>query len=449
MSLHRRLAYFVTKLGGSGLKRSLTLVDVVALGINGVVGTAIFLLPGKWVAALGPAALLGLLFAAVLSFLIALCFAEVGSYFRGTGGAYLYALRTYGDAPGFLVGWMTCVVTVVAWAALVNGLARALAAFIPAVGDGIGRIAFVLGFMAVLTVINLRGAKLGAMVANFFTAAKLIPLAVFIGVGLFFVEGPRFEPFAPHGYDGFFTGSLLILFAFVGFEGLVVPAGEMARPRRDVPLALIVVLILVVLIYAGVLVVSIGTLPDLAGHKSPIGAASETFLGGWGGTFIGIGIVVSMTGINAASALVGPRRIFAMAEQGHLPSQLARVNERGSPSLAIVSLFMVAGALAVWGSYEKLALISVTARFAQYISTCLAVMVLRRRGPLGDGEGGEPRKPFRLPLGPVIPVVALALCGLLLVKSSAESLTAGAIAIGAGVVIYALIWLRRRTQPAG
>ncbi|MBT8492686.1 MAG: APC family permease [Deltaproteobacteria bacterium] len=429
------------------LQRSLTLLDVVALGVNGVIGTGIFLLPGKWVAFLGPAALLALVFAAVLSFVIALCFAEVSSYFRGTGGAYLYALRTFGDLPGFLVGWMTCVVTVVAWAALANGLVRAVAAFSPMMGEGLPRAAFLIVFMGLLTVVNLRGAKLGAVVANFFTAAKLIPLILFIAVGLFFIDGPSFTPFSPEGYGDFFTATLLIFFAFVGFEGLVVPAGEMAKPRRDVPLALIIVLTLVVIVYALVLCVAIGTLPGLAGHESPIAAAGERFLGGWGGTLIGVGVVVSMVGINAASALVGPRRLFAMAEQGHLPRSLVRLNQHGSPKVAIVGLYVIACALALWGEYEKLALISVIARFAQYIATSVAVFFLRKRGPLpapgGDGED-TPRKPFRLPLGPVIPVVSVGLCCFMIYQSKPVEQIAGAIAVGAGALVYALMWLRRR-----
>ena len=436
---------------GPTLKRSLTLIDVVALGVNGVIGTGIFLLPGKWVASLGPAAIIALLFAAVLSFVIAMCFAEVSSYFRGTGGAYLYALRTFGDLPGFLVGWMTCVVTVVAWAALANGLVRAIAAFEPAMGSGAPRAIFLVGFMGLLTWVNLRGAKLGAVVANFFTAAKLVPLAVFIGVGLFFIDGPQFQPFAPRGYGDFFTATLLIFYAFVGFEGLVVPAGEMAKPQRDVPLALIIVLVLVVLVYAAVLCVAIGTFPGLAGHESPIASASETFLGGWGGTFIGVGIVISMLGINAASALVGPRRIYAMAEQGHLPRPLAKVNASGSPAGAIVTLYVIACALALWGEYEKLALISVIARFAQYISTSIAVLFLRRRGPLGPSDPGtDPSKRFRLPLGPTIPIVSLALCLFMVYQSKTENQIAGAIALGCGVPVYFFIRMRQgfREPPA-
>lgn len=431
------------------LKRSLTLIDAVALGLNGVIGTGIFLLPGKWVAALGPAAIIALLFAALLSFVIALCFAEVGSQFRGTGGAYLYALQTFGDLPGFLVGWMTCAATVAAWAALANGLVRAIAAFAPALGSGAGRAVFLIGFMGLLSWINLRGAKLGAVVANFFTAAKLVPLAVFISVGLFFIDGPRFEPFAPHGYGDFFTATLLIFYAFVGFEGLVVPAGEMARPQRDVPLALIIVLVLVVAVYAAVLCVAIGTLPGLAGSESPIASASENFLGSWGGTFIGVGIIVSMLGINAATALVGPRRLYAMAEQGHLPRSVAKINAQGSPGTAIVILYVVACALALWGEYETLALISLIVRFAQYIATSLAVLFLRKRGPLGGiGSGERQTKGFRLPLGPVIPIASVALCLFMVYQSKTENQIAGAIALGCGVPVYFLMRLRQGFRGA-
>jgi APA family basic amino acid/polyamine antiporter len=183
------------------LKRELTLVDVVALGINGVIGTGIFMLPGIAAAMMGPASMLTLLFAALLSFLIALCFAEVGSQFRGTGGAYLYALRTFGDAPGFYVGWMVLVVTVTSWAAMVNALADAVSrTYWPILADGPPRVMAILGFMAVLTFINMRGAKVGSRVSVFFTVAKLLPLLLFVVVGLFHINPDNIHPFAPHGY---------------------------------------------------------------------------------------------------------------------------------------------------------------------------------------------------------------------------------------------------------
>ena len=120
----------------SSLKRSLGLATVVSLGINGVIGQGIFLLPGKAAGMMGPAAGLALLMGGVLCFLIALCFAEVSARFDATGGAYVYAREAFGDFVGFEVGWMTCCVGIISWAALSNGFTLVLAHFIPAVAEG-------------------------------------------------------------------------------------------------------------------------------------------------------------------------------------------------------------------------------------------------------------------------------------------------------------------------
>ncbi len=439
---------------GQELKRTLSLTDVVALGINGVIGTGIFLLPGKAHGLMGPASILTLLFAALLSLLIALCFAEVGSKFKGTGGAYLYALRTFGDTPGFFVGWMVLIVTLTSWAAMVNGLATAVSAYVPALAKGEPwRDVAMVTFMAGLTGLNLLGAKMGARVSNIFTVAKLVPIILFIVIGLFHIETEHFTPFAPMGLEeNFFDTTLLILYAYVGFEALVVPAGEMANPRRAVPLALISVLVVSVVVYVGVLVVATGTLPEIAGHASPVQAASENFMGGLGAKVIAAGILISMIGVNSAQVLVGPRRVFALSENGHLPRVLSWVSPKGVPHVALVAILVVSSVLAVGiGDFATLAKVSVVARFAQYIATCLAAFLATLRGKktIGDADQGTT---FQLPWGPAIPIGALVLCAVLLVKSAQGDIVPfkyGGYALLAGVPVYAIILAVRRMRASG
>jgi amino acid transporter len=431
---------------GQELKRTLSLTDVVALGINGVIGTGIFLLPGKAAGLMGPASIITLLFAALLSLLIALCFAEVGSKFRGTGGAYLYALRTFGDTTGFFVGWMVLMVTLTSWAAMVNGLADAAAATanIPELKSGPWRNIAMVTFMAALTGVNLLGAKMGARVSNFFTFAKLLPIVLFVGVGLAHINTSHFTPFAPMGYEAnFFEATLLILYAYVGFEALVVPAGEMANPRRAVPLALIAVLVVCVVVYVGVLVVATGTLPGLAGHPAPVEAASQLFMGNVGAGIVAGGILISMIGVNSAQVFVGPRRVFALSENGHLPRVLSWVSPKGVPHVALIAMFVVSATIAVGISdFVTLATVSVVARFAQYISTCLAALLIKVR----KRDSADESDAFRLPFGPVIPIAALGLCGLLLFKSAQseiEPFMYGGLALLAGVPVYVAILVVR------
>ena len=423
----------------SGLQRSLSLRDVIALGINGVVGQGIFLLPGAAAFMMGPACLVAIAAAGVLCLLMALCFAEVGSRYPSTGGAYVYARETFGDFVGFEVGWMTCCVAVIAWAALANGLTEVLGALIPAIKGGWIQPALAVGVISALTAVNLFGARSGARVVMAFTVAKLIPLALFIVVGFTAIEGAHFAPFAPKGYDQLAETILLVLYAYVGFETLVVPAGEMANPKRAVPMALLWVMGIVMVIYCAVFIVAIGTFSELAGHKNPVAAASKGFLGPVGGTLVAVGIVLSVFGTNSGSALVSPRRFFALAERGDLPKILAWTHPTsGAPIPAIVLTWALASGLTLTGSFKELAVLSVVARFVQYLPTCLAVIILRWRE-------ASPSDGFRLPLGPTIPLLTLSLCVWLLANSDVERLKKGGIALLIGVPLYGLSrWSRRR-----
>ncbi len=423
--------------GNTSLQRTLGLPDVIALGINGVIGQGIFLLPGLAAARLGPAALSAVLLAGAVSFLIALCFAEVGSRFTSTGGAYVYAREAFGEFVGFEVGWMTCCVAVIAWAALANGLTVVLGHFIPEVASGWAQPVTAISVMAILTGINLVGARQGALLSTVLSVAKLIPLLLFVFVGATQIDATLFTPFAPHGWDALAETTMLVLYAFVGFETLVVPAGEMTNPRKNVPLAMLAVMTLVTLVYACVLAVSIGTLPSLAGHENPVSAAAMGVLGPVGGTLVAAGIVISVFGTNAGAALVSPRRFFAMADRGDLPKFIARVHPRtGVPWVSVVLTFGLAALLTLTGTFKELATLSVIARFVQYIPTCLAAIVLRRQ----DNE--EPDG-FRLPFGPTLPMLTIGLCCWLLANTAPNKLLTGLAALAVGVPLY---WWRRRSE---
>ena len=425
------------------LRRSLGLATVVSLGINGVIGQGIFLLPGKAAGMMGPSAGVALLLGGVLCFLIALCFAEVSARFDGTGGAYLYTREAFGDFVGFEVGWMTLCVGIISWAALSNGFTLVLGHFIPAVAEGWVQKAVALSVITLLTLVNWRGASSGASVVKFFTVAKMIPLLVFVLVGLFFVDGARFTPFAPQGTAPLAETTMLLLYAYAGFETLVVPAGEMANPQRNVPKALFIVMAIVTTVYMGVFGVAVATFDGIAGHENPVAAASAAFLGPVGGTLIAAGICLSVFGTNSGSALVNPRRFFAMAERGDLPAFLARVDpETGAPRAAIATTWALACALSLSGTFAELAVLGVLARFAQYIPTCIAVLVFRRRDE-------TPHDGFRIPGGPVIPLLTVALCVLLLANTDPTRLLKGGMALVVGVPLYFLARRNRARAAAG
>jgi amino acid transporter len=294
--------------------------------------------------------------------------------------------------------------------------------------------------MVVLTGVNLVGAKQGAAISTFFSVAKLVPMAIFVGVGVFAIDGGLYTPFAPMGYQPLAETTLLLLYAFVGFETLVVPAGEMDNPQRAVPLALMIVMGLVSVVYLAVLTVSVGTLPEIAGHANPVAAAASNILGPAGGTLVAVGICISVFGTNSGAALVSPRRFYAMAERGDLPKILARVNPKtGVPVPAVITTMLLSAILAATGSFAELAALGVIARFLQYIPTCLAVIALRRR------DGDTPHPGFRLPGGAAIPIITVILCVVLMANTDPSRLLKGGIALAIGVPLFGLSrWVKRR-----
>ena len=252
---------------------------------------------------------------------------------------------------------------------------------------------------------------------NFFSVAKLLPIIAFIAIGAFFIDGGRFEPWPPRAGHHRREHHVIAL-CLCRLRGPGGAAGEMDNPKRSVPIALLIVMALVSIVYLGVLGVSIGT-DGIAGHGNPVAAASEIFMGPVGGTLIAAGIVISVFGTNAGAAFVSPRRLFAMAERGDLPTGLSAVDARsGAPRNAILVTWVLAAGLCLSGSFAELAVLGVVARFLQYIPTCFAVLVFRRRDP--DNTDG-----FRVPFGPVIPLVSIGLCVWLLSETAPKRLLMG------------------------
>jgi len=410
------------------LRRTLNLFDVAALGVNGVIGTGIFFLPGKVAAMLGPAAVVTFLISVVLCTLLILCFAELAGRFQATGGPMLYAEAAFGRTAGFVVGWLSWLTRVVAWAALVNGLYTAAISLIPAVQPL--RIPVLTVTIVGLAGVNVLGVAMGSRLTNVFTVAKMVPILVVIAVGLFRLRGDLFVPFAPHGFGELGPATLVILFAFVGFEVVSVPAGEMRDPTRSLPRALLLLMGIVTVTYLLLWAVCQGTLPGLAGAESPVADAATLLLGPVGGTMIAAGIFVSVLGVNSASALVSPRSLYALARDGMLPAFLARVHPRTqTPIPAIVVTSGLTLLLAANGSFVQLAVMSMVARMSQYYATCGALLRLRATRP-------DEVSAFRAPGGTAVAVLAMVLCTWLLVESDPRDLMWGGVAIVAGLVLH-------------
>jgi APA family basic amino acid/polyamine antiporter len=422
-----------------GLQRAIGRWDLVALLINGIVGAGIFGLPSRVHALLGAWALLAYVACAALVLLIVLCFAEVASRFERTGGPYVYASEAFGPALGFQVGWLAWLSRVTAFAALAHLFVDYLGHFVPDVVAPWPRAGVVTAIVLGLGAINWIGVRHAARVADAFTIAKLIPLLMFVGVGVWFAD-PAAVDFsaAPLPATASFSAAVMLLvFAFTGFESAVVPAGESRDPRRDLPFGLLVALAVVAPLYVAIQWVSLGTLPELAASPRPLADAATRFLGSAGGALIAVGALVSILGTLHGIMLAAPRMLFAMAEQRQLPSALARTHPRHrTPHLAIAAMAIVLLVLALDGSFLAAVTVSTVARLLVYAATCAALPLLRRRA-------GTEAARFRVRGGEFIAVLALGLIAWLLLQAQLREVLQVALAIGAGLAVLLLSRRRR------
>lgn len=387
---------------GTDKKDKFGLWSIVLLGINGIIGTGIFLLPNRAYALMGPSSLLILLFDAFLAGCLALCFAEVAGFFSRNGGPYLYAKAAFGDFVGYEVGVLKLVVTIIAWAAMAVGFATALGAAFPFFAGDTMKNLIAAVLIGGLTIMNIAGVKISKILNNIMTISKLVPLCVFIAVGLFFVNGSNFTPFVPpHMADvAFANAAITMFFAYTGFEAIAVAAEDFKDPKKDLPRGIILTMIIVTIIYMLVVGISIGILgPDLAVDKAPIQTAFGRAVGPVGAYFILIGTLFSMGGINLAESFIAPRACTSLAEDGMLPAFLNRRTSWGTPWASSVVVAILSILLAWSGSFTTLAAISAVSRFTQYLPTVLSVIVFRRKWK--DRE-----RTYKIPGGIFVPVVA-------------------------------------------
>jgi basic amino acid/polyamine antiporter, APA family len=411
------------------LVRTVGFWGLVAMCINAVIGSGVFLLPSETYRLLGAFSLWAPLIFALPVFILVLCFAEAASHFTEPGGAYLYAKTAFGDFIGFETGWMNWLARVTSLASLSNGFVLALARLFPGLDEGPRRTATIVAIVVILAAIHYVGVKYGAASIYIFTAGKLIPLVLFIVVALF---AWRSNPIPasltiPGAGTDWNAAALFMLFAYAGFENLGVPAGEYKNPRKDLPWALLVGILIIAAIYVLAQLGALSAIPDLSATKTPIADAAGVLIGGAGILIVTVGALLSMAGTNSGTMLEGSRMLFALS-LGRRLGPLSRVHDRfRTPNIAILVHASVALILALAGSFAQLAMMSAIARLTTYLVTCAAIPRLRKMG----SDGG-----FRLPGGVAIPIVGVLISLAVFFTLSWKNFLAAAIAIAVGAVIY-------------
>src|SRR6266571_3825658 len=364
------------------LVRAIGVPGLTANIVNSTIGAGIFVLPALVAKGLGPAAPLAFIACAIAMVLFVTCFAIAGSRVSLTGGLYAYVEVAFGRYVGFLAGVLYGITAISAVAGVGNVLVDSLGGLVPLLGNSIVRVGLMFVIYLTLVIINLRGVRGGAGAVGAVTVAKLLPILLFLFIGIFFINRANIGWSVWPSSEELGNSILLLIFAFVGIEVALIPSGEVKNPARTVPRAAYLALVSTTVIYITIQLVAQGTLgAGLANYpKTPLAEAAAIFLGNIGRTVLIFGAAVSAFGFVASDILSSPRMIFAFGRDGLLPAWFAHVHPRyRSPDVAIITYAAIAFILSVCSSFEQLAVLSNVAILLMYLLCCASVWPLIRR----------------------------------------------------------------------
>ncbi|MFZ4109477.1 MAG: APC family permease [Polymorphobacter sp.] len=382
-----------------GLVRGIGPLGLAANMVNYTVGASIFVMPALTAKAAGAWAPAAFLIAAIANAALTICYAEATSRVPTSGGQAGFTEVAFGRFPAFLTGIFTYLANVLAAGAILAATADTAAAFVPALANPPVRAALIIGWVSLLFAFNLRGVAVATRLVGLAATLKLVPLAIFLVVGVFFVDSANL-PLPALPATGLGDAALLAVFLFAGVHGAMLTGGEIRNPARTLPRALVLGLVAITTVFVGAQLVAQGILgPALAGSATPLADALGRVSPGLRALMLA-GALLSMLGWTASDALNTPRLVFAMARDGRLPAALGVIDPRHAvPARAIGVHLVIAAALAVGGSFALLATVSTLVLVLLFIGAALAALQLRRRGvAMGGAVSALPGLPLAVPL---------------------------------------------------
>lgn len=443
----------------SELSKSLTVFDLIILGIGAVLGTGIFTIVGiaaqggpEGVAA-GPSLIISMILAAVASLFAALCYSEFAAMIPVAGSAYTYTYATMGEFMAWMVGWILMleyaignIAVASAWTGYLFQFLQGFSHILPSwvcnppiwlindyrssimicerehlnpnvVLPHILGIPISINIPAIVIVILLtwmltKGVKESTKLASFMVALNLFIIISFIIVGAFYVKPENWVPFAPNGFQGILSGAFLIFFAYVGFDAISTTAEETKNPQRDLPIGIIGTLVLCTILYILVALVLTGMLPyDQIDFRAPIAHAMNLVGQNKMAGFISVGALAGLTSVLLIYQLGTTRILYAMSRDGFIPKNLRIVNRKtrvpevltwiSGIIVIICTLFMDINISAEMCNFGT---------FTSFIIVCIAILILRKTDP-------ERHRPFKVPFVPLFPILGIISCGVLTIYS--------------------------------
>ncbi|MDD1694584.1 MAG: amino acid permease [Methanoregula sp.] len=438
------------------LKRVLKPVDLVMLGVGGIIGTGIFVLSG--VAAglhAGNALPLSFIIAGTVCLFAALCYAEFSTMIPVAGSAYTYSYTALGEVWAWIIGWtlileygLAISAVAIGWSGYMHALVTVAGINLPSsliqpygVDGGILNLPAVLIVLA-LTLLLVKGTKESVRMNTVIVVIKIAVILLFILLSVTAINPGNWEPLLPpNGWFGVFSGAAVVFFAFIGFDAVVTAAEEIEEPQKSLPIGLIGSLIVCMILYIIVGVVLTGVVPfaELARPEAidaPIAYALSSIGISWGAAIVSFGALAGMTSVMLVMLFGQSRIFFAMSRDGLLPTFFSKVNPvTHTPAKSILFIGIITACVAGLFPLATVAELVNMGTLVAFSIVALGVLVLRHQQP-------ELKRPFRCPLVPYVPVLCIGTCGFLILnlKPLAHIMFVAWLCIG--LVVYFLYGVR-------
>ncbi len=456
--------------GGKGLKRSLTAWDLTLLGIGAIIGTGIFVLTGTGAANYaGPAITMSYLMAGLTCAFAALCYAEFASMIPVAGSAYTYAYATLGELVAWMIGWdlileyaVGSMTVAIGWSGYTQRLLAGIGVELPAAlatapptgGINILAVLIVLVIMVLLVIGVRESARFNAVMVMI----KLVAIIFFIGAGFTFVRPENWTPFAPYGWSGIMTAAAIVFFAYIGFDAVSTTAEEAKNPKRDLPIGIIASLVVCTVLYLTVAAILSGIIPVIHYRaaadalpgvtmvspedsvrflNAPVAFALSVIGQDWAAYLVSAGAVAGITSVLLVMLMSQPRIFFAMSRDGLLPQGVSKVHPKfGTPYITTIITCVIVALVAGLTKIDVVSEMTSIGTLFAFVVVCAAVLMLRIQRP-------DAHRPFRVPLGPLFPVLGILFCAYLMLSLPVITWVRFLVWLDIGFVIY---WFYGRTS---
>jgi APA family basic amino acid/polyamine antiporter len=431
------------------------LFQLICFGVGAIVGTGIFVGLSDSVAQAGPAVVVSFVLAAITCVFTAFSFAELGGAIPVSGSSYSFAYAGLGETTAFLVGWcllleygISISAVAVGWSQYVNELLHSLVGWqLPAAlsaGPGDGGVVNLPAVIVIAMgcVLLVRGVRESARATAAMAAVKLAILLAFCAIGFSAFKDGNLTPFAPAGLGGIGAGTTAAFFSYIGFDAITTAGEEAKNPRRDIPVAIMVCMGVVTLLYCAVAVAAIGAVGgDQVGDRPAALSyvVDEVTGSAIGGGVVAFGAVVAIASVVLAVMYGQTRILMSMSRDGLIPRVFEKVNPKTSTPVAGTLIVAVVFALpAAFASLDAVMNLCTIGTLAIMAAVNIAVITLRRREP------GLSRS-FRVPLYPVGPLLGVAFCLYLMYETGWQTWIQFAVFLAVGLAIYAAYGRRHST----